>query len=511
MGGFDHMIRIDEEADLQKTSRTVAPAFLHVLIIVSLACGMYTCARLRLIDWDEGFYLLASKLIIKGKRLYGDFLFSQMPLSPYVYAAWMKLAGETWGSARSLAAVFAAGLGYLLYRHVLNITRSWTAAAGAVLLYITNTFVIAWFSVVKTYALSTLLLFGAYVAISRAQKNTSILFAGILLGLSIDTRLFLVVTVPLFLAWLYRCRAVFPNVRGSYASFFLGLCASLSPNIYWIIQDPGNFLFDNFGYHAIRSDGGLVGAWGQKIQTLLAFVGLHPSPEGNTVQVSILLLLCICAVTLRRDWSGSRAGLSMWIAAAIIVVSTLPTPTYQQYYCVAVPFLIVSGVTFAWSYARSSGGTAVLLILLALYVAAAPVDAGHYFWTGTGVPAVDRPVNFRQDSVRSISLEVSKLTKPGEAVLTFWPGYLVESTAESVPGMESGYGLLITSRLSPAERLKYKLRAESEIASDLARHEPRVVILGNGGRTEIYQPLLERFGYHVVFSAGDTSIYVYAL
>ena len=58
----------------------------------------------RFIDGDEGFYLLASRLVLMHKKPYLDFLFEQAPLLPYVYALWMKFAGVTWASAKLFSA-----------------------------------------------------------------------------------------------------------------------------------------------------------------------------------------------------------------------------------------------------------------------------------------------------------------------------------------------------------------------------------------------------------------------
>ena len=51
-----------------------------------------TVSRFRLVDGDEGFYLLTSRLVTEGKLPYRDFLLTQMPLLPYAYGWWMRHA-----------------------------------------------------------------------------------------------------------------------------------------------------------------------------------------------------------------------------------------------------------------------------------------------------------------------------------------------------------------------------------------------------------------------------------
>jgi hypothetical protein len=50
-------------------------------------------ARYRLIDGDEGFYLMASRLVFESRIPYRDFFFTQMPLTPYLYGSWMLVTG----------------------------------------------------------------------------------------------------------------------------------------------------------------------------------------------------------------------------------------------------------------------------------------------------------------------------------------------------------------------------------------------------------------------------------
>ena len=59
----------------------------------------------RFIDGDEGFYLLASRLVMQHKAPYLDFFYTQAPLLPYVYAAWFRLTGISWFAARVFAAL----------------------------------------------------------------------------------------------------------------------------------------------------------------------------------------------------------------------------------------------------------------------------------------------------------------------------------------------------------------------------------------------------------------------
>lgn len=119
-------------------------------------------ARHRLIDGDEGFYLMASRLVFEHRVPYRDFFFTQMPLLPYVYGLWMQIAGRSWGSARIFSAILAALLGTILFACICRETRRPAVALLAVVLFTSSTLIFAWFTIVKTFALAAIFLFLAF-------------------------------------------------------------------------------------------------------------------------------------------------------------------------------------------------------------------------------------------------------------------------------------------------------------------------------------------------------------
>ena len=158
--------------------------------------AVFTLAALnRLVGGDEGYYLYAAKLVSQGQVLYKDFFYTQMPLLPYVFGAWMKIFGTSWLSARLLCALLGIGTGVLLAFSVPHKDRPL-----ALLLYAFCAACFGEFSQGKTYALTSLLLVGALMLISGKRM----LGAGILLGLAVLTRLMMLVTVPIFVVYLLR-------------------------------------------------------------------------------------------------------------------------------------------------------------------------------------------------------------------------------------------------------------------------------------------------------------------
>src|SRR5262249_13938397 len=83
------------------------PAVVYGLLVILMAAVFVPVSFLRLVDGDEGTYLLVSRLVADGRVPYHDFFYPQMFLLPYVYGAWMKVVGYSWYAARLLSACFS--------------------------------------------------------------------------------------------------------------------------------------------------------------------------------------------------------------------------------------------------------------------------------------------------------------------------------------------------------------------------------------------------------------------
>src|SRR5207245_9405636 len=71
----------------------VRPAVIYGLLAILMAAVFVPMSLYRLVDGDEGTYLLVSRLVAEGQLPYHDFFYRQMFLLPYVYGAWMQLVG----------------------------------------------------------------------------------------------------------------------------------------------------------------------------------------------------------------------------------------------------------------------------------------------------------------------------------------------------------------------------------------------------------------------------------
>lgn len=504
---------------------------LFVTVFAILLCFFLFVARRRFIDADEGYYVLASRLVLQHKVPYLDFFYQQAPLLPYAYGLWIKLFGVSWFSARSLSATLTAILGLIIYEHVCQETRSKVAGLAAVVLYASSTFVFAWFPLVKTPALTALCLFGAYVVVARVLPASSpwlVASAGLLFGLSVDTRSYVVGCAPLFLWWIFRDSDTTDRIA-RILWFVGGFTVGIAPSLYLFVASPDRFLFNNLGYHAIRSNAGLIGAWSQKkriVQVLLFGAG------NNGFQFSLLSAVSFAAILALRKRRGA-AFLAFLMAFVLALISFLPTPTLVQYFSLCIPFLIVAAVCASSDYIASlrttwpRQRTAVLVggALLAAFVVSSVPSFRRYLITGDqvdGLAGTEDAHNWTLDEVSAVSKAIDEVSAPNEKIASIWPGYIFASQTDPCPGFENAFGRMISRKLTAEQMAKYHIISESDMEADFAAHTPRIAVLGNrtiGDRDtrdicdhahEVSEckKILHSDGYKVVRTIGDASIFV---
>lgn len=475
-------------------TRAMPGVWWGALVVAAQAVVIVPFALLRYVDGDEGPYLTAAKLVMKGRLPYRDFLYTQMPLLPYVWGPWSVLTGESWYAARLLAAAFAIAVGGLLYAHLAGRVGRQLAAAGVVL-FTFSTLVFVWLTPVKTQVLSTLLLFGAYCAASAAGRLPARwLAAGVLLGLAIDTRLILAASVPAF-AWI-----AMRTGRRAGGALAGGLVLGLVPSFLFLAIDPARFVFGNLGYHASRSSGGLVGDFGQKVHVVENLLGIG-TPDGGVPQFLLLSIAAAVFVAALR-----RTSFALGVAALVCVGSLFPTPTYVQYFAVAVPFLIVVAIELAADLRGRAGGAAAartaLGVALVAYVALGLPDLVRY-------PRLS--ADERIGTLRRVGAIVDEHTRPGETVLASWPGYLYGTHALPAPGLENDFAPHEAAALSPDEARRYRLASAADVERRLAAGETRVVVYRLWNRfppVPDWEGRLRLGGYRPVATVDTTKIYV---
>ena len=479
-------------------------------------------AYCRLTDTDEGLYLLATKLVAHGRRPYLDFFFQQMPALPYIYALWSKAIGLSWTSGRILSVLFSTALGGLLYRHVEQLYSRKTFACLAVILYAFNNLVIAWHPVVKTYALSNFFLFCAYLLgfpkDSQHDRRRAFL-SGLFLAFAVDTRLYLIVVAPVLMLSLYWFRRNINAAFKNLALFIGGLWLGLVPAFWFLWRAPGSFVFDNLGYHLIRHDLGLRSAIRQKAEIIFAITNLQASYDGSGAQFAILGLLAVAAVLFRN--TDRRLFIPFALGFVLFVVCLLPSPTFPQYFCVCIPFMIIVAIGSINILSNSHRVVDVSLhfikkvglLVAGFYMLSGVLAFYNYTYIGNGVEGIWNHANtfdYKLSTVKQVARELDRLAK-GQRVISFWPGYLVECHCIAESRTENDFGLWVSPKVTPAEAAQYKVITSVEVDELLEKHDPKAVVIRSadiwGGWGISFRDALRKNGYQLVRKIGRAEIY----
>jgi len=490
-----------------------------------MAVVFSSMASLRFVDGDEGYYLLASRLILDGKWPYKDFFYTQMPLLPYVYGIWMKATGVSFYSGRALSALLSIVLGLMLCYQAKELTHRRSMAILALLLYSFSALAVEWFPVVKTYALSTTLLFAAYSAVPDSDSNHKHLrhfIAGMLLGLAFATRSVLLAAAPAFLVHVFLTTNSRRDWMTGLLSLCSGFCVSVAACGILLVADAQGFLFGNLGYHAARIDFSPSIWIGQKLDQLAGLFLLRSARQGLDNQFPILLFLNLLSARLYFT-GGSRFKLSLSLVLCLFV-GTMVIPTDSvQYFVVLMPFLILNSlyVVNAVMASLTTDQQQIqkdiyrwgLVILLFAYFAAWPIKVYDFTVSGYCVPGIKHEkdaYDWKIDTIDLVAQQIDRLALPHEQVLTWWPGYLVDSKATVVPGLENHFGREAANLVSQAEAARYHMLPDSQADELIDQAKVRIIVLGNwapNNKDELRKRLTQN-RYANVARIGDTEIYL---
>src|ERR1019366_4838629 len=175
------------------------------------------------------------------------------------------------------------------------------------------------------------------------------------------------------------------------------------------------------------------------------------------------------------------------VGLAIGLISLLPTPVFPQYFCLCIPFLLVSAVCvikdlLAELESRRARliAAAACIFLLGIYIASSADDFRAYLITGDGVPGIrwaNDKADWRLQRVIEVSQAIDHIASPGEVVASFWPGDIFQTKSNPFPGLENDFALLVSEKLNSQQRARYHMPSPAEVETDLAAHRPRVVVL----------------------------------
>jgi hypothetical protein len=236
----------------------------------TLLCGAVAIAWLAVwalalvwgeLNQDEGWYLYAAGMVADGRLPYRDFAFTQGPVMAYVYALGNPLVSSLGvAGGRLLTLVFgvaAVACAAVLAGRLAPASRRGAAVLAVAALAGLNAYQAYFFTVVKTYALTALLVAAGLLLLLEAARGRLLpaAAAGVCLTLAAGTRLSAAFLLPVLFVYLaverrrigWRPCACFAFGGAVTAVLLFGPFLVLAPDGLW---------FGLVEYHGSRAGGG---------------------------------------------------------------------------------------------------------------------------------------------------------------------------------------------------------------------------------------------------------------
>lgn len=426
------------------------PAAAIALIGAYIVLGSATLVMGRLTG-DEGWYTYAAQLVLAGQLPHRDFAFTQPPLMPIVYAAWLALTGPGLLAARVLS--FALGGVGIAFAMLAARRKAGDLAAlltGA--LVITNLSVVFDVCSVKTQALSVCLSGLTLWCAARAPARWASTWMLGAASALVATRLSMLPVLAC--CSLYALRG--PQPRAAVISLFF---AALLGSSWVLLVGPHALLFDTITFHS---------AWYGNPRWQWSGYG-RSNVLGIIANQWPLLAAGLTALvlSLRPRTAPSEATPWLWLCVASYVTTTVVHISRP----VSFPIYQTSNVLFlaaatGCKLSELERKPPVLALLAALSV--------------LGWRTQEYPVSARGDGgltrLDEAAEAIAQLSRDGDLLFTLSTELAVESKRPLLPGWSMSE-FSYFPELPEAQLRPLGLRNRAMLLRDLSQARPAVVAL----------------------------------
>jgi MFS family permease len=439
----------------QETADGRRPFFILLGTVAILFAVVLAYAETRSFSWDEGFHVLAARLIQSGQRPYLDFCFPQTPLNAYWNAFWVSIFGASWRAIHAVAALLVAGSVFLTADFVLKRfpDKRWrlVGALAAACFVALDSSVVLFGPIGQAYAICLFLSVAAFRMTVVAVERDTLWFAaaaGLPASAAAASSLLTAPAVPVFLLWM-----LFYNRAGNrwtkLAAFVAGAVPPFFPVLWLFLKAPGVVWFNLVQYHLFFRRVRWEGATKHDIDVLLSWI--------DSSQAMLLGLLAIGGLLFTATASGweraRRAEIYLSAGVAIMMSFEIGTahPTFTWYFLLIVPFVAIPATVGFYAAGsrlyrpdRPIWPAAVLIVLLSL---------------GLGKALHDDTESLTWGDMEAIAKKVQEVTPPDG---TLWSSeHIYFLTHRPVPdGMEFQAGTKLDLTMAQAAPLHILPRPE---------------------------------------------------
>lgn len=479
----------ETEADLRMRS---ARRIVFGLLVASFVAFSTFYVIFGKVQYDEGFYLYASKIVWQAKLPYRDFFFTQMPLLPYVYGLPQHLLGTSLYLGRVTSFVLAASSLMLIYA---TARRLETPVAGliAAALFVFNLETIYMENIVLTTALSVfLVLLATFLLTTNTSWHAKALACSVILVVATGVRASAAPILLVFLLYFWWTKG--------WRVFLTGLVSAVAAGVLLVapfyLMSRGAMFFDVFGSHLAKEPivplpKAVYVVWAIGQTTLLYFA-----------QVALGLVLTAFFVVKQgaRRFFGNLRDNSLYVllgASAILVslVHLIPTqsryPTYEALVMPLVSIAVAGGVDRLYQGLRDGKAKRTLLVSVSILVLLIPLaQVGHMVDISGGKTPIAE--------IRSAAALIQRHSAPNDVLLTFDSYLAIEAQRPLPPGLEmSIFSYFPTWSTPKAEQ--YKVVNNQILLEMVENRRPRVIALTEFDKQRILHKELSTLYYFEAF------------
>ncbi len=502
---------------------------LLALLLLLIAVCMFSYTMNISVMNDEHMYVSAG-VLAQSNTMYKDFAYLQMPYLPLIYAGIYKITGTEYYLLYARIFTFLTVFASVVVMYMLGymVTNNFPLSLMGVLLYSFSEIIIhamgyAWnaappivFSLLGIY-------FFLKVSFGGGVKPLHVFFAGLFVAVAGGIKLYYLAMIAPFIisAFLFPASYSFLHkIKYSLAPLLGGFLTGLLPVLYYYINDPQLFLFNNLGFHTLNyewhlENNFLTAAGTATVYSKLRFIvqvaGWQTIMPVIFAGVIGIILLFFNFKSVRDIFAQFITNKKPFVIGAVLIVTVMsalqPPSLWQHHLAYPFPFIILFIVSIYPALAdhfKKIFMSVIAVAVLFVSVYGIPIASLHV----QNLTSTDRwtPVGYHHEA-QSITHHVPDNNK----IATIEPLLVLEGGRMIYPEFSTGHFLFqIGDKLDPGQKERHRTTSMSSLTEWIGyKQPPSIVVPGNYRFYYVFDESIPHDSYYKIEDhTGKYSIYV---
>lgn len=412
---------------------------INSIIVILIVCAI----GLPLVLWgglneDEGFYPYVGTLLYEGNDLYKDVMFTQTPMSAYVYGFVYYFINSSIFTGRLTALLMYLIAAVVLYFALARLFSPGAGLLGALVAIFCPQIGTVGLNAPITYPITEIFIALSLLAYSFKSTHKYILI-GTLIGLACMTRLTAIFAI-LFFIFLERKK---------WLQLSIGCLIGILPFSYILLQDPQATIFCLFTYHT---------DWYIASQSYWAALKL------NYIMASVVAILPLLLLCAMNGFKYGKEGLAA--VGLVAAIQWLPHQTLLLYNAFMFPIIGYVAAENINHFRQEHLRKLALIPLLVSVLLTLGINQGFY-----------QPHQLKD--TREMAQYLQEITEPGEQIFTYHTYIVIEAglTVDKRQAM-AVFSYWGDGTISNENAVRFNV-IDSTIEKQILNQNPRVLILAD--------------------------------